>query len=180
VTSVRFTGDLVSEANALLGTSFTDDEGLEAGDALCQHVSELPDSIVPVDEYVALLSTDDVNGSSRITPSIAPYIRPDGTILAADAANVFVVNNIGLNILFAAPELDETGAVAEIFDVWTGTGTDGLAALAVTGDYDCQGWTSSDSSHLAAVGEQDERDTQWIFKAADPCGASKSLYCVQR
>ena len=75
VTSQVYTGDMVTEANTLLGTSFTTSQGLEAGDALCQSLADSLGSVAPTGEYVAFLGTDEVNASSRITPSSGPYIR---------------------------------------------------------------------------------------------------------
>jgi hypothetical protein len=89
VSSAGYTGDLVAEANLALGTAFSNEEGLEAADALCQSLADGPDSIVPEGKYGALLSAGDVNAFSRIAPSIGPYIRPDGAPVAPNWVSLF-------------------------------------------------------------------------------------------
>jgi hypothetical protein len=176
VTSEGFTGDLVTEANTLLGTSFAASEGLEAGDALCQDLADAS-VIVPRGEYVALLSTDDVNANARLTPSIGLIIDPYGTPIAANLAYLFNTRSgFPLLDLISLPWVDELGAFRFV-GMWTGSDRRGLAT-----SRNCQDWTSTNASVVfGTVGSSGAVDSTWLdlpFNAT--CDFNNHLYCVQR
>jgi hypothetical protein len=104
VTSMTYTGDL---------------GGLAGADIICQGLADAPGSIVPEGEYVALLSTDNVPASARITPSSGPYIRPDGVPVAASFAALFHVLSNSVDLI-TPPSIDEMGGT-QAGQVWTGS-----------------------------------------------------------
>ena len=119
--------------------------GLAGADLICQDLADAPGSIVPEGEYVALLSTDDVNASERITPSTGPYIRPDGAPVAANFAALFATGVASsdrdlINSVF----VDETGMFRDV-RVWTGTVRSGTATVD-----NCLGWNSLDGGDEGA------------------------------
>ncbi len=174
VTSDTYTGDLVMEANDALGTSFSDSEGLEAGDALCQDLADADGSIVPEGEYVALLSTGEVGAASRITPSSGPYVRPDGVPVAASFAALFSTRFTNTDFdLLSRVRGDELGNLFGSEVVWTNTTSNGLVAST-----SCADWSSAAGSTIA--GDTNELDADWLDGPFPSCGDSARLYCVLR
>ena len=176
VTSELFTGDLVTEANKLPGNAFAASEGLEAGDALCQNLADVDGSIVPEGEYVALLSTEDVNAAARLTPSIGPYVRPDGLPIAADFVALFSVDLFSDDFNLINPiGRDELGEVS-FGVVWTGTFASGMGS-----GVDCLQWTSGDGGLQAGrIGFNGNVDARWLSVANQRCDVPSRLYCAQR
>ena len=135
---------------------------------------------------MALLSIfEEVNASARITPSSGPYLRPDGTILAANAAALFrprlqsiTHDLLSLEELIVAPEFDETGSIVVADETWTGSEDDGTAFG--DSDSDCIGWTSVDGAKLGRTGLQDRVDSLWLSGANRFCDDENHLYCLQR
>jgi hypothetical protein len=150
--------------------------GLAGADIICQDLADAPGSIVPEGEYVALLSTDDVNASERITPSTGPYIRPDGAPVAANFAALFSTRFVSSDHnLINRPFIDETGMFRDV-SVWTGTSPRGTATSG-----NCLGWTSSEELD-GDGGLSDSSLGTWLEFPPDiaDCVASLHLYCVLR
>ncbi len=174
VTSGSFSGNLIDEASALPGAPFAD--GLEAGDALCQNLADVDGSIVPEGEYVALLSNEDVNAAARLTPTIGPYVRPDGLPIAADFVALFSVDLFSDDFNLINPiGRDELGEVS-FGVVWTGTFASGMGS-----GVDCLQWTSGDGGLQAGrIGFNGNVDARWLSVANQRCDVPSRLYCAQR
>lgn len=128
--------------------------GLEFADTECQELADAPGSVVPNDEYVALLSTSNTHAAARLTASIGPIIRPDGLHVAANTVALF---SSGGPIF--APELDEMGIYQSESEVWTGAFSRGDSAEELT--QNCEDWTATTDRTAGRVGTNSETDTTW-------------------
>jgi hypothetical protein len=153
--------------------------GLVGADAICQALADDPSAIVPAGEYVALLSTSDVQASGRISHSSRPYVRPDGAPVAPNSAALFGCR-IGSGdcaadfSLINSPSIDEKGDLAQAF-VWTGSNVGGLAGV----NGQCLGWTA-DSGSIALTGLSISVSSDWMGRKNSTCDEEQPLYCVQR
>ena len=154
--------------------------GLAGADMICQDLADAAGSIVREGEYVALLSTDDVNASERITPSTGPYIRPDGVPVAANFAALFATGvSFDDRALIDRVNMDETGGSHFDERVWTGTVRSGR-----NGGNNCMGWNAAGGTGF----EGDRGRTifsfgEWLytgFPGGVDCGADLRIYCVRR
>ena len=150
--------------------------GLAQADQICQGLADAPGSIVPPGEYVALLSTDSVQGAARLTPSSGPYVRPDGAVVAANFAALFSTDNGEANELIVPANVDELGNDNFDVDVWTGTRANGTTQT----NSNCQNWTSDADGDLGNAGLSLDRDGGWLDLGALSCDRDRWLYCVQR
>ncbi len=183
VTSQRYTGDLITEANTALGTSFGNTQALEAADALCQARADaagLPGT------YTAWLSQPPQgtnNVAARLPDNTIGYVLTDGeTFIADDKTDL-------LDDVIAAPiGLDESGVQVAVtglnWAVWTNSTAGGAEGSG--GGSDCQDFTSSDSADLGvigdarAVGESSAPQNNWSRSNNLPCSNSARLYCFER
>ena len=142
---------------------------------MCQDLADALGSIVPEGVYVALLSTDDVNASARITPSSVPYIRPDGALIAANSAALFGTldgHNL-INRIF----MDETGLSQGPDMVWTGTSANGTTSVG----RNCMDWTSNDTVDIGLSGSASSVSDFWITQSPLPTCDNTTLHirCVK-
>ena len=171
VTDSIYDGDLVSAANSNLGTAFTDAQGLQAADALCQAeatAANLPGS------YKAWLSNSNGSPVSRFVRSKVQYVLADQvTVVADDFANLTsgaIQNHINLNAFGNAVSTSPPS-------VWSGTSANGNAF----GD-NCSDWSSN------TVGGVFGAQGQYIFLlsawsrngAGASCGLQSRFYCFQQ
>lgn len=148
--------------------------GLAGADLICQGLADAPESIVPEGEYVALLSTDMINASARITPTTGPFVTSVGVPVAASFAALFGTKSANTDLALISPILrDEEGVFDEFVEVWTGSGRAGRAAL----DH-CGAWL--DVNESGEFGSNGKTDSQWISDGVLACIAMRHLYCVQR
>ena len=151
--------------------------GLAGADAICQGLADAPGSIVPEGEYVALLSTRNINGAQRLTPSSGPYLRSDGAIVAASYAALFSTRNVAspAHDLVTTVNRDELGDSQNNEVVWTSTTRNGINPTNT-----CDDWTLADQSLIPATGNTSQTDEGWIDFSGRSCDTSARLYCVQR
>lgn len=149
-------------------------DGLPGADQMCQDHAEgvFGVSIVPSGVYVALLSTDDVHATERITPSSGPYIRPDGVYVAANAAGLFGTD--GGHPLINNVLADETGDQPPgVIGVWTGTLPSGTGSST-----NCEDWESGMMTDIGSTGVDTDVGGFWLLTSSEPCGTPFHLYCV--
>ncbi len=177
---VKLAGSLL-EPKTIFVTSMTYDGdlgGLEGADQKCQARANASGSIVPPGQYVALLSTSSLNASARLTPSIGPVIRPDGTLVAGNFAELFrTIHAASVGNLLAPPNIDELGNSVTTDFVWTGSSPSGLRRPDT-----CNDWNSDNISDKGKSGIPNTPDASWIAREAAPdtCNKALRLYCVLR
>jgi len=163
VTSMAYDGDL---------------GGLQGADQKCQALADASNSIVPPGEYVALLSTSTVNANSRMPHSIGPVIRPDGTLVAGNFAELFrAVSSESAGNLLGPPNIDELGVSVVGGYAWTGSSPQGLMR-----PESCDDWASDSISDEGVSGIPATRNASWIAREAEPdtCNKALRLYCVEK
>jgi hypothetical protein len=153
--------------------------GLEGADGICQGLADAS-IIVPEGEYVALLSDDDIHASARLTPSIGPYVRPDGVPVAENFAALFGTGRGASRFLINQPNVDESGFNAANPETWTGTLSTGIARGGA--DRNCMNWTVGDvvTSEEGWVGVNNAVFDGWIDIFQRKCDVPSHIYCVQR
>lgn len=167
-------------ANAGPGLVFATDEtflataigGLSGADAKCQAEAELAGLS---GTFTAWLSDSTADAKDRIGNNDEGYIRPDGTVVARNLADIIdgsVLNFINQN----AKGTFLRG------HAWTGTDADGGVAGIPNQFYEtCNDWTGDASESNGRFGSlTDERfDRFWTSRARHTCGRRKRLYCFQ-
>lgn len=181
VTSQRYTGNLVKEANDLdpaPDPPFNEYQGLEAGDFICNSHAN---GAGLWGNFAAWLSKDGVAAKDRLTRGSGPFIAVNGLKIADNIKDLtdgnldapIVLDELGLTIV-------EGYHLTEDF-VWTGTGIEGAA-------YDgghCNGWAhyaELDQPAHAAVGRVcDDCLADWTFSDFRDCNwkVLGHLYCFQ-
>lgn len=207
LTSQAYSGDLVGEAEALLGMAFAD--GLEAADALCQYHASMGGL---QGDFVAILSTSTVDAASRLSSVLNPYRSVKGLPIAANFTALFGTTEgielIGADLpaawLHTAPLVDELGSTPfggnPANDAWTGTRATGQMDRAGPGPIGtplpaysfCNDWTDNaepadPGCHPAnpaqqpcgLTGEPQDRTPAWIANEYAGCQNLRRLYCVQ-
>lgn len=158
--------------------------GLDGADVICQDLADdvAGGSIVPAGDYVALLSTDDVNAASRVPPNVGSFVRPDGVPVAANFASLFATTfENGDNDLINDVSVDEKGVDVGAVEVWTGTLESGIG----TGNSNCGNWekegTFPSDTFAGRTGSTVETNKQWIsaISGRDCRSTTRHLYCVQ-
>jgi hypothetical protein len=162
VTSARGSGDLGSwpEADGQIGVS--------AGYRICRNLAAAAHLPEP-SSFVPWLSTTAVDAIDRLTID-GPFRRPDGHIVAIDAAELVGVA-LPRNSLHQFE--DATYLALHENEVWTGTLVDGTAAATV-----CDNWTEGTAAAagrggLASVGAV----AQWTDHTGYTCDWENRLYC---
>ena len=119
VTSRTFSGNLVGEAETLTGE--TPDDGLDAGDLICQFHAKEAGLVGTYKAWLSLLP-DGPSPSTRFTHATVPYVMTNGAQIAADWDNLV---DGGLDAPFRFNENGEQeGAFATPVtspEVWTAT-----------------------------------------------------------
>jgi hypothetical protein len=129
--------------------------GLAGADAICAAAAaglSLPGS------YLAWLADGSTDPASRFNQSTGPYIRPDGTQIADDWADL-------TDGTLDAP-ITTSGSLA-----WTNVATDGTAK----GASHCSNWTGTTGS--APIGFPTSSGGQWTDAGTHVCSAGAGLYC---
>lgn len=208
LTSESYSGDLVGEAQSLLGMPFED--GLEAADAICQYhasMAGLPG------EFVAILSTSTVDAASRLSSVLNPYRSVNGLPIAANFTALFGTTNgaelAGADLpaawLSISPDIDELGSPRTsgnpAGNAWTGTRPTGQhdragpgpGGIPVPAYSFCNDWTDNAQptdpgcdvgnpslQPCGLTGESRDRTPTWIADDYVGCQSLRRLYCVQR
>lgn len=177
VTSWSGDGDLVTEASdsSRFDPPYSGDDGLEAGDFICNALAKHPDAIVPPGDFVAWLSTSQVDARDRLTPGSGPFRTSTGDLVAKDITDL-------LDGLLVSPiDRDEFGAEVDGW-VWTGTSWKGTVTL----DGSCYDWSTAAPSTLANAGALGLMEfAEWTQRLETPCdthsrGGFMGVYCFQR
>ena len=144
--------------------------GIQGADDICNRLAAL--ATPPLDTtngtYKAWLSTSTTSPSTTFTQATVPYVRTDGTQIAADWTNL---TDGGLD---APINRDESGnnPGADSF-VWTGTTTSGTPA-----GQNCANWTSATGS--GGIGQWIQANAQWTQIGTGECFLPFRFYCFQQ
>jgi hypothetical protein len=147
--------------------------GLSGADAICQ---ERADNATPSPlpgTYKAWLATNDIvsGPTSRFSADrLSPYIRTDGMLVAKDWSDLVD------GVLVAPIEITENGDISNESSVWTAVQTSGDGGEI----FDCNGWTSSSSSHSGQQGTSRVAGPRWTEHSIDTCELTRALYCFQQ
>ncbi|HYD47231.1 MAG TPA: hypothetical protein VEB21_02725, partial [Terriglobales bacterium] len=145
--------------------------GLAGADALCQ---ELAGDALLSGTFKAWLSDSTGNTASRISKAIVPYTLVDGTVVANNWTDLTD------GTLAHAIDQDESGFDLDpLFDnlqVWSATSPSGQ----LTGDGDCDNWTTADDFEDGAIGDASASDSEWTDSDFTSCDDSARLYCIQQ
>ena len=123
VTSLTFTGDLIRQADDLMGSMAA--TGLEAGDLICQWLADDADV---GGTYRAWLSDSFISAADRFAHADLPYVRTDGAVVAGSWTDLTSFGDLRSPI-----NHDESGRIvlvdpgASDSGVWTGTRFDGTS-----------------------------------------------------
>lgn len=131
----------VSGRHAFLSGPYAPGGGLAAADARCQADAT---SASLSGTYMALLATSTASAASRFDTTGAPWVRPDGVPVFAQASDLSTLTMV------APPCVDAFG-VLWTFDaaVWTGASSVSSAGSLTT---TCQDWSSSASADMGSTG----------------------------
>jgi hypothetical protein len=177
VTSDTFTGDLVTEAETLGLSDFTDD-GLGAGDAIC---TKLGGDAGLLGTFTAWLSDSTTPAQNRVSHSIVPYVLTNGLQVAADYQDLTFEDTTtctdtgSFDCLDNMIDRNESQGFVNTQQVWTSTQRDGTT----NGSDFCDDWTSADSGYSAAVGITNAINKNWTQQTGSLCNSPKRLYCFQ-
>jgi hypothetical protein len=111
-----------------------------------------------------------VTPAGRFTHSSAPYVLPDGTIVAYNWSDLTNGN------LQHAIDRTAAGLVQLPAAVWTNTNTDGTSA----GSDACNNWTNGTNSAAATIGDAGEAGSGWSNTTMFPCDWVGPFYCFQQ
>jgi hypothetical protein len=146
--------------------------GLSGADAKCQ---SLANAAGLSGMFRAWLSDAATSAAARLTHASAPYVLPDGSVVAHDWAGL-----TSGGLLHPIDITERKKAPAFGCCVWTYTGTNGAADL---GDQ-CANWASSSVQDVAAVGDPGATDPTWTFNGSvfsqAECNNPQGLYCVEQ
>lgn len=172
VTSGSYTGNLVSEADTLLG-GFTG-TGLQAGDAICNKLSG--DAGLP-GTYTFWGSDSTTNAKDRVSHSLVPYVLTNGDPVADDYLDLTTVcNGAGtIDCLDTAINRNESQGLVSNQQVWTST----TVAGDMNGSNFCDDWESADSGFSGALGITGAKNKNWTQQTGTTCNNSRRLYCFQ-
>jgi len=138
--------------------------GLAGADARCQalaNAANLPGV------YKAWLSDSQASPLTRFTHSTLPYIRVDGSQIAADWASLIGSSHSG------GISSDEFGTYLSTISIWTGTNDNGSAAST------CNNWTSNDSMLNGTFGGS-TYSSAWSNTGTHPCDFGTNMYCFEQ
>lgn len=155
--------------------------GVTGADATCQQEA---DAAGLDGTYFAWLSSNSVTPAGRFLQSSVPYVRPDGTVVADDWADLLdgsLGAPINLNAAGASPAAPTCGTDR----VWTNANTDGTLFSA---SWTCSNWTTGGG--VGHVGDMDDTNSGWTnttgaaCNVSTVCGAGQEvggrLYCFQQ
>lgn len=136
--------------------------GLTGADAKCK---ALANSAGYYGRFMAWLSDSTDSPSSRFNHATVPYVRVDGTQVAADW------NDFIDGILDAPIVLDEHGQMPPgKLMIWSNTLYDGTQVVeGGLGSQHCDNWTSRDPSFLGGAGNVLFSDTNWTGSGYNNC-----------
>jgi hypothetical protein len=138
--------------------------GLAGADARCQALANAA-SLPGV--YKAWLSDSQASPLTRFTHSTLPYIRVDGTQIAADWASLISSPHSG------GISADECGNYLPTISIWTGTNDDGSAGNT------CNDWTTNSPAFIGTFGGS-TYSSSWSNTGTHPCDVGTNMYCFEQ
>jgi stigma-specific protein Stig1 len=142
---------------------------LGEADAICQSLAASSGLENTFRAWMSDSSDYPANGA-RFTESTQPYVRMDGTTIAASFSGLISGS------LMAPIDIDENGASVPNGSVWTGTRVDGQRAP--TGN--CVSWSDDGSKlNVAFAGDLRAMDVKWTESSLS-CGGAGHLYCFEQ
>lgn len=140
--------------------------GLPGGDSIC---SARAAAAALGGTWVAYLSTSSTNAISRLP--FATWVTTNGVTIF-DSTNDLAAGSSPL----APPDIDEFGQPMTVNPVWTGSNAYGIWA-----GNDCSGWTTTGTSYVGTVG-QDDLAAYWSSGGAyNNCGLfNNCIYCFEQ
>jgi hypothetical protein len=138
--------------------------GVAAGDAVC--VAAATSGGLP-GKYVALLNTSTTNAFARLG-SARGWIRLDGLPFGDTIAS------LQSYVTFYPSTLDETGAMAPDWNVWTG-----LPYPPNSGFVNCSDWSSTSASVYGWGGLAQAGANEWASDFNSTCNLLAAFYCFE-
>ncbi len=138
--------------------------GLAGADARCQALANAA-SLPGV--YKAWLSDSHASPQTRFTHSTLPYIRVDGSQIAADWAGLVGSPHTG------GISADELGNYLPLISIWTGTNDDGSAGNT------CNDWATNSAAFIGTFGGS-TNSTSWSNLGTHPCNFGTNMYCFEQ
>jgi hypothetical protein len=136
--------------------------GALAGDAVCASAASaasLPGT------FMAWLSDSTTDPATRFTQAGGPYVRPDGTLIADDWADL-------------TDGTLSTSISTQGISAWTATSP---AGVWLNNGQDCQEWTSTSAGVSGARGLATSTSSNWTqVTPAIPCSGTLVLYCFEQ
>lgn len=148
-------------------------QGLAAGDAICDHLAEASGHTGSA--FKAWLSDDSHQALDRFTGQ-GPWVRTDGALFASSIADLRSDQNS--TSLSTALSVDELGTVASPSrGVWTGTPLSTGAWVS-----SCANWTQSSNSLRGLAGDSGLASLLWSggLGTDSTCDSSLRLYCFEQ
>lgn len=144
--------------------------GLAGADAKCQAAAG--DAGLK-GSYRAWLSDNTASAADRIGDGGAPLRLPNGTLVAATAAELSTTGPRTGIVVDPRGKAVDGGACDGGFPVWTGTSADGGATKP-----DCMRWSTSDKTVGGVAGAAGGAGALWTTGCAHTCGQVAGLYCI--
>jgi hypothetical protein len=116
--------------------------------------------------FKAWISTSEAGVSDRIASGGPWFLPGDGGLVAANSTQLLPGIRRPINV-------DENGdSVAG--EAWTGTLSNGTLG------YNCNDWTTGDSTAVGLAGSTQADDIGWIAFVNDSCSSRLHLYCFEQ
>lgn len=159
VTGMAYSGNLGGRTGADMICQAEADEGGLAGN------------------YKAWISVGDDSPMQVFTPSVRPYVRADGTVIATSWADLTSEKTIDAPVL---QTLDAgqppSGSGSCVNAVWSNTGPSG-ETLDIAA---CSGFSNFNPGATAQTGRWQAMTEAWTAGCEDLCASQKALYCFQQ
>jgi len=144
-------------------------KGIAAGDAVCQKEATDRGFYQPK-SYKAYLSDSVISAIQRFQHD-APWIRPDGLIVANGIASL-ASSSLSASALARPLNVNSNGAFR--YDkAWTGTSPAGTTIL---GQH-CNNWDENTASFSGNYGRSEAMNSHWVNQVSQPCNIPLPLYC---
>ena len=169
-------------------------DALDRADEICNLAATAVNAVVPEGDYIAVLSTTEVDFASRVGVTMGPIVNSRGDPVAENVTALLSTLNYKdsfedyhiVNPLSDTPYPDEAGEREGDVHVWTGSQPNGRAA-----HYDpakmCSNWTTASSAKTGVgTGYAASRTQSWITvgnPTTNPgvsCDSLYRLYCIQK
>jgi len=166
----------VTETKTNGNISYNGETGIDAADAICQEEADSADSILPAGTYIALISNSIIDAKDRLSDGLFYNNNEYGREIIAENIDDLFDDSLDTKIRY-----NVTGTIPsdpDMFRVWTGTTTEGLA-----GEYNCDDWLNDglivDLVSLGIYGDMTVwYQSEWINTNFHNCRYVARIYCV--